>query len=159
MIDISNYENLRSDSAEFYKHIGKLNSPIFPEPVHFNSEAFNHLVYKNARSERDKSSQVLRFKLLPLAVKLINLSTTYQEYEETIWQVQIKRHKKKILVPKTVKYWGLIAILENRKIKVILRKMGDNGQLHFWSVIPGWVTNKIRDVRFYSTMKGNPEED
>ena len=57
-----------------------------------------------------------------------------------------------------IKYWGIIAIIDGRKIKVILRKIGDNGQLHFWSIVPAWTTNKYRDAKFVSTMKGNPEE-
>lgn len=61
--------------------------------------------------------------------------------------------------PKPVRYWGIIAITEGRKIKVILRKIGDNGQLHFWSIVPAWTTNKYRDMKLFSTMKGNPDED
>jgi len=45
-----------------------------------------------------------------------------------------------------VRYWGIIAIIEGRKIKVIIRKIGDNGALHFWSVVPAWTTNRYRDI-------------
>ncbi len=31
--------------------------------------------------------------------------------------------------------------------------------LHFWSIVPDWVTNKYRDIKFYTTMKGKPDED
>jgi hypothetical protein len=55
-------------------------------------------------------------------------------------------------------YWGLIAIIDGRKIKVILRRVG-NGEIHFWSVIPAWVTNKTRDGKLFKTMKGDPNED
>lgn len=102
---------------------------------------------------------MLRFKLLPLAVKLIRLATTYQEFEETIKEFEVKSYKKRMWRAKPVRYWGIIAIIEGRKIKVIIRKIGDNGALHFWSVIPEWVTNKYRDIKIFSTMKGNPEED
>ncbi|MDZ4286079.1 MAG: hypothetical protein U1A23_04065, partial [Candidatus Sungbacteria bacterium] len=112
-----------------------------------------------SRSERERSSQVLRFKLLPLAVKLVGLSTTYQEFEETIKEFDIQSHKKRIRQSKPVRYWGIIAIIEGRKIKVIVRKIGDNGTMHFWSIVPAWTTNKYRDTRFFTTMKGNPDED
>ena len=102
---------------------------------------------------------MLRFKLLPLAKKLIEISTTYQEFEETLKEFEVKSYKKRIKKTKLVKYWGVIAIIDNRKIKVILRKIGDNGNIQFWSVIPAWVTNKYRDIKFFSTMKGNPDED
>jgi len=157
--DISNYEKLRGDTASFYSGIKKIFSPALNEEVTFSAEGFNHLVFKGSRSEREKNSQILRFKLLPLAVKLIKLSTTHQEFEETIKEFEVKEKKKRVRKTKSVKYWGIIAIIGSRKIKVILRKIGDNGNIHFWSVIPDWTTNKYRDTRFFTTMKGNPDED
>ena len=79
MEDISNYEKLREDALKFYNDINNVFSPSFNQKVQFNAEGFNHIVFKRARSEREKSSQILRFKLLPLAVKLIKISTTYHE--------------------------------------------------------------------------------
>ncbi len=159
MEDLSNYEKLKEDAQKFYNEIRRIYSPVFDNHVYFNSEGFNHIVFKKARSEREKTSQMLRFKLLPLAKKLIEKSTTYQEFEETIKEFEVKNFKKKVRKSRPVKYWGVIAIIEGRKIKVILRKIGDNGTVHFWSVVPAWVTNKYRDIKFFTTMKGNPEED
>jgi hypothetical protein len=48
------------------------------------------------RFYKEKPSQILRFKLLPLAVKLIKTATTYQEFEETLKEVEVKSFKKKI---------------------------------------------------------------
>jgi len=159
MEDLSNYEKLRADAEQYYRGIGRRYSPALDQYVQFPSEGFNHIVFKQARSERERSSQILRFKLLPLAVKLVELSTTYQEIETTLREFDVKSHKKRVRKSKPVRYWGIIAIIDGRKIKVILRKIGDNGTLHFWSVVPAWVTNKYRDTRFFTTMKGNPEED
>ena len=159
MDDISNYEKLREDARTFYHNIKPIHSPALNEIVYFTAEGFNHLVYKGASRERERSTQIMRFKLLARAAKLVERSTTYQEYEETIKQFEVKSHKKKIWKPKPVKYWGIIAIIDGRKIKVILRKIGDNGRLHFWSIVPAWTTNKYRDLKFATTMKGNPEED
>ncbi len=83
MNDISNYEKLREDAQKFYNGIGRIFSPVLNQEVHFNSEGFNHIIFKNPRSERERSSQILRFKLLPPAIKLIKISTTHQEFEET----------------------------------------------------------------------------
>ena len=159
MEDVSNYEKLRDYAHKFYLSIRPILSPAFDEHVHFTAEGFNHIIFKGSRSERERSSQILRFKLLPKAVKLVELSTTYQEYEETLKEFDVKSYKKRIRKTKPVKYWGIIAIIEGRKIKVVLRKIGDNGQLHFWSIVPDWTTNKYRDMKLFSTMKGNPEED
>ncbi len=159
MEDLSNYNKLREDSLNFYNNIGKIFSPIFKEEIYFSAEGFNHIVFKGSRSEREKSSQILRFKLLPLATKLIQISTTYQEFEETLKEFEVKSYKKRVRKTRPVKYWGIIAIIDGRKIKVIVRKIGDNGHLHFWSIVPAWMTNKYRDIKLFSTMKGNPEED
>ncbi len=159
MEDVSNYEKIKEDSNQYYLKIGKIFCPALDSYIYFNAEGFNHIIFKGSRKERDKSSQILRFKLLPLAKKLASLTTTYQEFEDTLKEFTVKRFKKKIQETKSVKYWGIIAIIENRKIKVIVRKIGENGQFHFWSVVPAWVTNKYRDIKMYSTMKGNPDED
>lgn len=159
MEDLSNYHKLREDAQKFYNGIGRIMSPALNQQIHFTAEGFNHLIFKGSRSERERSSQVLRFKLLPLAVKLAGLSTTYQEFEETIKEFDIKSHKKRIRQSRPVRYWGIIAIIEGRKIKVIVRKIGGNGAMHFWSIVPAWTTNKYRDTRFFTTMKGNPDED
>ena len=157
-MDLSNYNNIREDSEKYFSSVKPILCPALKEWVTFSSESFNHIIYKSGRTERDRSSQIMRFKLLPKANELIALTTTYQEYEETLKTFEVKRRKKRVQESKTVIYWGLIAIIDNRKIKVILRKIG-NGKLHFWSVIPAWVTNKTRDYKFSTTMKGNPEED
>ena len=59
----------------------------------FNAEGFNHLVYKNQNRERDKNVQIMKFKLLQLAQKLIGLTTTYQEYEESLQEFRVKKFK------------------------------------------------------------------
>ena len=159
MEDLSNYEKLKEDALAFYNAAGNIFSPAFKQEIHFSAEGFNHIVFKNPRSERERPSQILRFKLLPLAIKLVKISTTYQEFEETIKEFEVKSFKKKIRKSKSVKYWGLIAIIDGRKIKVIIRQIGENGVMHFWSIVPAWTTNKYRDTKFFTTMKGNPEED
>jgi hypothetical protein len=159
MEDFSNYEKLKEDAVNFYHHIGKVNSPVLEQDIYFTAEGFNHIIFTNSRSERERSSQILRFKLLALAVKLVKISTTYQEFEETLKEFTVRSYKKRINKTRSVKYWGIIAIIDGRKIKVILRKIGDNGNIHFWSIVPAWVTNKYRDIKLFSTMKGNPEED
>lgn len=159
MEDLSNYHKLREDAQRFYNNIGRIMSPALNQQIHFTAEGFNHIIFKGSRSERERPSQILRFKLLPLAVKLVGLSTTYQEFEESIKEFDVKSHKKRLRQSKPVRYWGIIAIIEGRKIKVIVRKIGDNGAMHFWSIVPAWTTNKYRDTRFFTTMKGDPDED
>ena len=155
----TDYDSLRTETQKLYGSISPIFSPALKEYIYFTAEGFNHIIFKGSRSEREQSSQILRFNLIPRAIKLLKLSTTYQEYEESRQDFIVKSYKRKIRKSKTVYYWGIIAIIDQRKIKVILRKIGDNGQLHFWSIVPAWVTNKHRDIKLFNTMKGNPEED
>lgn len=153
------YQTLKAGAQMIYNNINSVFSPALKDKITFNAEGFNHIIFKKKRSERERSSQLLRFNLIPLAKQLIELSTTHQEYEEGFKEVSLKRHKKRIIKNSPVKYWGIIAIINNKKIKVIIRKIGDNGSLHFWSIIPNWTTNKVRDTKFFTTMQGCPEED
>ncbi|MEI6378324.1 MAG: hypothetical protein WCO55_01565 [Candidatus Falkowbacteria bacterium] len=159
MQDISGYEKLKENARKYYGEIRLVYSPVFDCDVCFSAEGFNHIVFKNKHGERERSSQILRFKLLSLAVKLVSLTTTFQEFEETLKEFPIKRFKKKSKKTMPVRYWGIIAIIDGRKIKVIIRQIGNSGQIHFWSIVPAWTTNKFRDVKFISTMKGDPIED
>jgi len=156
---MNNYQDQKIKAQELYYKINSVFSPALKQRVFFSADGFNHIIFQNSRSERDRSSQILRFSLIPLAVKLIMTSSTFQEYEEIFKEVTIKKYKRKIKEQKIVKYWGLIAIIDNRKIKVVIRKIGDNGALHFWSIIPAWITSKCRDAKFVMTMTGRPDED
>lgn len=159
MQDISNYEKIREDTNNFYKNIGKIYCPAFNnEPVFFTSEGFNHLIYKSERKERNKEVQIMKFKLLPKAKELIQISTTYQEFDESLKEVIRKRNKKLTKETAIAKYWGLIAIIHNTRIKVIIRQIG-NGQKHFWSVIPAWRISYYRNIKLIDRASGNLEED
>lgn len=159
MENLSDYQKIKEAAQELYNNINSVFSPALGEKVAFSAEGFSHIIFKNHHSMREESSQILRFRLLSLAKKLIGLSTTHQEFEESLKEVLVKKYKKKTRESRMVKYWGIIAIIDKQKIKVIVRKIGNNGSLHFWSVIPAWTTNKYRDTRFFTTMKGCPEED
>ena len=160
MINETEFEKIKQDSESYYKKIGKVKCPALNNDFVFhNSEGFNHLVYKGNRKERDKNDQLTKFKLLPKAKKLVEITTTYQEYEEVIKEIRIKKFKRTVIESKIIRYWGIIAIMGGWKIKVIIRQIGDNGQKHFWSVIPNWITSQYRDVKFISNMKGDPEND
>lgn len=158
MEDLASYTSAKEAAQALYEHAKPVLSPALDETVSFTAEGFNHILFKGKRREREFPSQIMRFKLLPRAIRLIAYANTFQEFEEASREFEVKARKKRVLKVKTIRYWGIIAIFEGRKIKVILRKIG-NGQAHFWSIVPAWTTNKHRDAKFVSTMKGNPEED
>lgn len=159
MADISNYDKLREDANNFYQTIGKVNCPAFNnEPVHFSSEGFNHLIYKNERRERKREIQIMKFQLLPKAKKLVAASSTYQEEDERLISIRRKRKKKAVNESCLAHYWGFVAIIDNYRIKVIVRQVGD-GKKHFWSVIPAWSKCHYKDIKLISKSKGDLAED
>jgi len=159
MQDISNYEKIREDTHNFYGQMGAIHCPALNnELVHFTGEGFNHLIYKGKRRERSKNDQITKFKLLPKVKTIVEISTTYQEYDESFTTLRRKRFKKTVEETATVKYWGFVAIIQNFRVKVIIRQIG-NGQKQFWSVIPAWRINHYRDIKLVSMAKGNLAED
>src|ERR1700726_2284045 len=122
MEDLPNYEKLRDDARALYASTKPVISPALDEQVSFPAEGFNHIVFKTARRERDRPSQIMRFKLLPRAIRLVAHANTSQEFEESLKELDVKLRKKPERRSKPVRYWGIIAIFEGRKIKVVLRK-------------------------------------
>ncbi len=105
MEGVLNYEKIKNDAQYFYSNVHYVFCPAFNQKIQFTAEGFNHIVFKRQRLERDRSSQILRFKLLFLAVKLLKISTTFQEFEETIKEFQVMSYKKRFLKNKPVRYW------------------------------------------------------
>ncbi len=103
----------------------KLFSPAFNSKIIFNAKGINHLLYKGNRSRRDIERIEINLKLLPRAVKLLS--------EATFWQEESNYKTEDIFY----KFWAFEAVVEERRIKVIVRQVG-NGIKHFWSVIPAW---------------------
>jgi hypothetical protein len=117
------YEKSRRIGQAFYKSIGSIYSPALGENVRFSANGFNHILYRKSNNERDKSSQISRFKSSQKAVELVSISNTYQESEERASIPQASADKRDISKVKVVYYWGLVAILNGIKIKVVLRKV------------------------------------
>jgi len=112
-----------------------IHNPYLKSEVVFNSDGFHHLQF-SARRERDKQEQLLKFRLLPLAIIVVKNSGTLQEYRKALVAVG-KKGKDGLSRTKEVEYWGFVAIVGESKIKIrtILRRIGD-GNVTFWSVMP-----------------------
>ncbi len=141
------YGLVRAEAGKYYQTIGAVFSPALRELIYFSNHGFRHILFKRGRKGRARNQQIRRFSLLPLAVELIGLSTTHQEFEMT---VEMHRRKNKM-----VRYWGIIAILRGEKIKVVIRKMGENGMTHFWSIIPDFQTSPKRDEKLFGSKPQN----
>lgn len=111
---------------KFFNQHGEIVCPAFPnEKIIFNAKGINHLIYKGNRSRREESRIFANIRLLPLAVKTLHAMP--------LWQEENSYAKDGTLY----KFWCFEAVVDNRRIKVIVRQVG-NGKKHFWSVIPAW---------------------
>ena len=100
----------------------------------------------------------MRLKLVDLARKIVDITTTIQEIDGKLQDVTVKRNKRRITESKLVKYWAFIAILEKKKVKIIIRQIGE-GKIHFWSLIPFWTTTEYENHKFMNYTKGDLENE
>jgi hypothetical protein len=131
-----NYRTLRDRVKELFEYNPTIRCPYFDSDVVLNGEGLHHLRY-SAERERSKPEQMLKFRLVPLALEVILKSGTVQEYRR-IWQPIGKVGVNGLRPAKEIEYWGLVAIIGSRpdKIRVILRRVG-TGNITFWSVMRG----------------------
>lgn len=101
----SKLERAQFKAWKFYQEWRKTGSvcPAFNgERIYVTRLGWNHLV--SPRKKRTVKEKIRRFEALPLAKKLIERSTTYQEHR----------------TDHGISFWALTAHMDGRKIKVIL---------------------------------------
>jgi len=149
------FGHVRQTAEDTYLRIGHLNCPYFKESVHFNTEGFRHLVFKRWNRGRDRHDQFMRLKHISCAAEILRLSRTVQGILETHEWKRRHRHGRweKVLV--TVIYYEFLAVLEQRRFKVIVKQL-PGGERIFWSLIPFWRQTE-QGRRLIHT--GNPARD
>lgn len=128
---------LKLKARQFFRRHKSVRCPAFPkERVYFNSKGLRHIFYDGAMRARPEREMATRVLLLPRALKTLKKMPFWQE-RRTIQQKG-----------KTVGFWSLEAVVDDRRIKVIIRQIG-NGHKTFWSVIPSWrrVDGKIINAK------------
>ncbi len=150
------YEKVKAEAEAYYKSIKFVRCPAFNgEEIFFTSEGFNHILYRIKRQERERRAQLTRFRLLELAKELLEKTNTFQECEEYSEQILVSRHKRKEWRPLCIKDWGFVAVIKNTRIKVVVKRVGKNGQRQFHSIIPYWNTKYYRDIKIITnTSRG-----
>ena len=115
----SKYKITRDKAENFYfkKWRGKEKiAPAFEEILYVSRAGWDHIVFQKKRS---KAEQLRRLKALPLAKKLLETSTTYQE--------QSNRGE--------AHYFAIVGYIERQRIKVVVRAKGKGGKKYFYSLI------------------------
>ncbi|NOY35531.1 MAG: hypothetical protein GXP44_01255 [bacterium] len=156
-MDQTDYHRKQKERAQdIFNKVGDVFCPYFQKNIIFNSDGFHHLRF-SARRERNKHEQILKFTLLPLAIKIIKKTGTVQEYRKMPVATGKKSKRGGFQTMKQVEYWGFIAIVgeNNLKIKTVLKKIGD-GNIIFWSVMP---FSKLKRGREQKLATGKIEDD
>jgi hypothetical protein len=114
----SKYQKIESRARKYYEKWRKTGSfsPALNEIIHVTRLGWNHLI--DPRKRRTKRQKAIRLEALPLAKKLIETSTTYQE----------KRRDKGL------EYYAFVAEIEGRRIKTVVSSK-NGGKKVFLSVI------------------------
>jgi len=129
-------KKIKEKAERIYKKKNTIFCPYFNSNIILNADGFHHLQF-SARRERNTAEKILKFKLLPCALKIIGKSGTLQEFRQTLQPIG-KTGKDGFAKTKNVSYWAFIAIIgetKQAKVKTILRQVGD-GNIIFWSVMP-----------------------
>ena len=157
---VHNYADIRKTAQNLYTSLKKVYCPAISGDIHFTSEGFNHLIYERAKKERDKRTQILRFDMLDRAKYILETSTTFQEFEESLESRKVNRYGKFVEMNIIVRYWGFVAIIQKFRIKVVVIQVG-SGKMEFMSVIPAWFIRQYRDIKLIhnSTGQGLINED
>ncbi len=121
-------------NKEFYKSIGKVYCPYFKDYIHFTRVGFEHIKYKTKYKARNERDQYVRFKLLPVSVKVISLSHTLQGITSQKRFEERLIHNRKEIALLLVVYYEFIAIIDEKKIKVVIKEI-DNRNKVFLSII------------------------
>ena len=154
--DEQDFEKVRTDAETFYATIGETHCPYFNEKISFNAPGLKHLKFKSDKVARSHTEQYARLKLLAFAPQVISLSRTVQGIWHTKHFERIRMHSRTDTVLKLVSYYEFIAVLENVRVKVIVKQV-DDGEKFFWSIIPYWKIDSVNSRRVLHS--GNPESD
>ena len=130
------FKELLDQRRKEYKAFIPVYCSTLREYIFFNSDGFNHLRFNIDGTPRKETEQMYKLGLLPLVRPVIYTATTVEKYERRLAPIGRKRKNgQKIL--KEIEYWALVAVVgkQNVKMKVVLRKIGKNGKIHFWSTM------------------------
>ena len=134
-----NHSVLKKEARKFFKSHTVINCPAFRgEKIFLNAKGLNHLLYKGSRSGRDINQIRVRVALLDRAIRILSTMPYFQE--ERVLEIN----------GTVVRYWSFEAVVEEKRLKVIVRQVG-NGSKHFWSLVPSWT--RINNKRINTKSK------
>ena len=141
MDNLEQFERIKQEAEDYYKTVNAVFCPYLKSKVNFNAKGLDHIKMKSWNKARLISDQYLRLKFFKLVPEVLKVAGTLQEFHETKNFERIKDTGRWQSIMKPVVYYGFVAIINNVKIKIIVKRI-EGGQPYFWSVIPFWKNQK-----------------
>ncbi len=135
------FEKIKKEAENFYGAIVKVKCPYLTGDVHFNTEGFQHLLFKDWNTTRTRFEQYTRLRLIKLAPEIIKISHTLQEYDERQLFVRQKINSRWEKRLKTVRYYVFVAIIDFVRLKIVIKEI-EGGVKFFYSLYPSWRVEK-----------------
>jgi len=144
--DEEDFDKVKAEAEALYPTVSEVYCPYFKEKIAFNAKGLRHLKFKSDQVARVQKDQYARLKLFKYVPTVIQDSRTLQGIRETRqFEIQ-KTNSRWEKVLKDVTTYEFIAIIENLRIKVLVKQV-DGIQKYFWSVIPYWGIDKTNSKR------------
>lgn len=135
------FTKIKEDAENFYDTLKNIRCPYLKDSVHFNTEGFQHLLFKDWNRPRTRFEQYTRLRLIKLAPEIIKISHTLQEYDERQLFVRQKINSRWEKRLKTIKYHVFVAIVDFVRLKIVVKEI-EGGVKFFYSLYPSWKVEK-----------------
>ena len=133
------FDQVRKGAEEYYEKVGKVRCSYFNDFVHFNSEGFQHLLFKSWNRTRTRPKQYARLRLLSFAPEIIARSHTLQEYMEQRNLVRQKINSRWEQRLKLIRCYAFVAVILDKQLRIkIIVKEVEGGAKCFYSLYPSW---------------------
>ena len=120
-------EALFEKLKKFHRKTTKIQCPAFEnEPIHINSHFWKHIKYQ--KNKRQRATNDLKNRLISIEpmLHILKITPYYQDYFKG-------KDKNNI-----IHYWTILAIYNETRYGIIIRKKGKQGNKHLYSIIPKW---------------------
>lgn len=132
------HKALLEETKRRYDSIGRVFCPTLNSYVHFNSDGYNHLIYKGNRKKRTVAEQIYKLELFGLVIPVIKNCEGIQKW----------RFRGEPGDGNDVQHYALVHQVGRKPvaIRVIIKRTGD-GQFNFHSVMKHTNSKKRRIKR------------
>ena len=131
------FEDVKKRAESFYKTIGEVYCPYLTTPVHFSQQGLSHLKFKKRYVARSRADQYERFKILHLAPRIIECSSTVQFLTTGEQLERVNRNSEWQEIFTEVIYYAFIAVEDGHRVRVVVKRL-HGAEPHFWGIRPDW---------------------